>query len=353
MNLLVIGLTLIGNLVLGAVVQAQVRDVGGVEVECDGECRDSNLGQICQDRVGRTYRPFAVSCQNVRERPRQERGPQSFLCGGDNKCFQVDVNPTDRLDDYCDDINGWDAIVYCEEVTTQTGTCNFGPGAGGVSTNRDNPCPFGVTFSSEPQVLVTPKGAGVFAVTILQVMPTNAPTHFVASVFRVDDPGQAWENLQIDWVATGGRGIRQPETKPETQLFINFTFRFPSDRPSPVTVRGRLIGTIVEGRSQGGTGDVGFLLPIFHEGRPGQVATITTNTLPGLREGTWEVRADTDAGDGICTTEVHPPLRDLLRACLRIPFCQPCNTSMDHDVPPCHGPSLALPWPLCCLRLGA
>jgi hypothetical protein len=36
-----------------------------------------------------------------------------------------------------------------------------------------------------------------------------------------------------------------------------------------------------------------------------------------------------------------------LRACLKIPSCQPRETTMDHDVPPCHGPTLSLLSPPC------
>lgn len=75
-----------------------------VAVECNGNCNDSTLGQIC----GAGWTPIAVDCQNVQEQA------VAFNCGGNNSCSpRFLVRPGDRLSFYCDDINGWDANVYC------------------------------------------------------------------------------------------------------------------------------------------------------------------------------------------------------------------------------------------------
>jgi hypothetical protein len=77
-----------------------------VAVECFGECTDSTLATIC----GSGWTPIAVDCQDVQE---WTGGP----CGdvSDNRCARFTVLTTDRLSDYCDDINGWDANVYCAQ----------------------------------------------------------------------------------------------------------------------------------------------------------------------------------------------------------------------------------------------
>jgi hypothetical protein len=75
-----------------------------VAVECNGNCNDSTLGTLC----GPGWRPIAVDCQNVQE---YTGGP----CGGNNRCARFQVRTGDLLSFYCDDINGWDANVYCAQ----------------------------------------------------------------------------------------------------------------------------------------------------------------------------------------------------------------------------------------------
>jgi len=126
MTLLVIGLTLVGSLFIGAAIQAQER-IGVVSIECDGRCDDSTLGQLCRDLVGPTFRPFAVDCQNVQEGFQEQTG-DIVACGGNNRCLVKDVKPTDPLSAYCDDGSVWDANVYCEEtrprLVVENGICS-------------------------------------------------------------------------------------------------------------------------------------------------------------------------------------------------------------------------------------
>jgi hypothetical protein len=76
-----------------------------VSVECNGECSDSTLAQICA-RIGSGFLPFAVDCGNV-------DNDSGSACGGDNRCLARPISTTDPLGDYCDDGGGWDAQVYC------------------------------------------------------------------------------------------------------------------------------------------------------------------------------------------------------------------------------------------------
>lgn len=76
-----------------------------IKVECEGECNDLTLGDICYgaDRV------ISISCD----------GTSSFsmgnpwLCGGDNSCGHVELSRTQLLSHFCDDGSGWDALVVC------------------------------------------------------------------------------------------------------------------------------------------------------------------------------------------------------------------------------------------------
>jgi hypothetical protein len=80
-----------------------------VAVECNGECGDSTLGQIC----GSGWRPIAVDCGNVENWPGSD--PFVFACGGDNRCRLTSVLSSHALSLYCDDGGGWDANVYCAQ----------------------------------------------------------------------------------------------------------------------------------------------------------------------------------------------------------------------------------------------
>ena len=111
MKQLVVGLMFVGSLCIGAAIQAQERSRAVVSVECNGSCAGSTLGQLCRDLAGPTFRPIAVDCANV-----MEQSP-SVPCGGNNVCSGKRLSPEDQLSAYCDDTSGWDAQVYCEDVT--------------------------------------------------------------------------------------------------------------------------------------------------------------------------------------------------------------------------------------------
>lgn len=74
-----------------------------VAVECNGNCNDSTLGQIC----GSYWTPIAVDCSDVQE------WSSTYACGGNNRCTSFYVSPSQALSNYCDDVNGTDANVYC------------------------------------------------------------------------------------------------------------------------------------------------------------------------------------------------------------------------------------------------
>ena len=111
MKQLVVGLMFVGSLCIGAAIQAQPRRVSVVSVECNGNCFGKTLGQLCSNLVGPTFKPFAVDCTNVRDQSR------SVPCGNNDRCFQRAVSPEDSLGSYCDDAGGWDAQVYCEDIS--------------------------------------------------------------------------------------------------------------------------------------------------------------------------------------------------------------------------------------------
>jgi hypothetical protein len=91
-------------------VDALPTDVDAVLVECNSECGDNTIGELCE---GVTDNPVAVavSCQNV-----QDGVGSTVQCGGggDNRCDNIAFNNDTPLDQLCDDSTGWDAIVYCE-----------------------------------------------------------------------------------------------------------------------------------------------------------------------------------------------------------------------------------------------
>ena len=88
--------------------QALPGSVRVVSVECNGECSDNTLGQVCS-RAGAGFTPVAVDCANV------DDDGAGIRCGGasDNRCSVLTVSPTNSLALYCDDTSGWDANVYC------------------------------------------------------------------------------------------------------------------------------------------------------------------------------------------------------------------------------------------------
>jgi hypothetical protein len=79
-----------------------------VAVECNGNCGDITLGQAC----GAGWTPFAVDCQNVQEQS------SSFACGSpaNNRCRITSLSTNNLLSSYCDNIDGWDANVYCAQA---------------------------------------------------------------------------------------------------------------------------------------------------------------------------------------------------------------------------------------------
>jgi hypothetical protein len=125
------------------------------------------------------------------------------------------------ISDYCEDINGWDAHVYCEEVTAQEGSFVFGRGVEGVNSSTIS---FPKAFASVPlQVVVTPSVEenvdfpdvrDVFAITTQNITRAS----FQVNVVRTDSGridgdrivSAGWnQNLRINWRASGA-GVLQP-----------------------------------------------------------------------------------------------------------------------------------------------
>jgi hypothetical protein len=85
--------------------------VSAVTVECNGECTDNTLNQLCSlvDPLNPNFTPIAVDCANV-----QDFGRGVACTGpGDNRCIASPLSPSHLLAEYCDDTDGWDATVYC------------------------------------------------------------------------------------------------------------------------------------------------------------------------------------------------------------------------------------------------
>jgi hypothetical protein len=86
------------------------RFVRAVSVECNGECTDNTLGQLC-NLAGTGLTPIAVDCRDV-----DDDNPGVTCAAGvasDNRCLPRTVSSSDPLSEYCDDSSGWDAQVYC------------------------------------------------------------------------------------------------------------------------------------------------------------------------------------------------------------------------------------------------
>lgn len=212
-QIVVVRLMFVGSLFIGTAIQAQEGPVNVIVVECDGSCRDSTLGELCSTQAGRSFRPIAVDCQNIVEPGDISREFQARIrdCPGSsnnrNKCLVEGLSSDDLLGLYCQDINGWDAHVYCEQVTIREGTFPFGQGQPGVNVQTvaifpREMFPSGTEFTSTPRVQITPKGGNfpdVFAVTARNVTRSS----FDVVVFRIDAFGEGWgQNLQIDWRAS-------------------------------------------------------------------------------------------------------------------------------------------------------
>jgi len=87
-----------------AILERHLGSIRVVKVECNGECWDSTLWDVC----GSDFQPIAVSCDGT-----AEWGGASYSCGGDNECKYIYLGWGVSLDSLCDDGNGWDAIVTC------------------------------------------------------------------------------------------------------------------------------------------------------------------------------------------------------------------------------------------------
>ena len=74
-----------------------------IKVECDGECSDSTLGDLCYG----DDRPIAISCDGT------SSYGSTFNCGGDNTCAKIYMTDSQLLSHFCDDGSGWDALVAC------------------------------------------------------------------------------------------------------------------------------------------------------------------------------------------------------------------------------------------------
>jgi len=94
-----------GHIQNRAVTRSKMAGVFAVRVECNGECSDSTLGQIC-DGLLAGWEPIAVSCDSTQD-------ASGYNCGGDNQCSNYAVTRAMRLGDYCIDTGGGDAIVFC------------------------------------------------------------------------------------------------------------------------------------------------------------------------------------------------------------------------------------------------
>jgi len=82
-------------------------DVDAVSVQCEGTCSDVTLGEICDSSDSPT--PIAVDCQSI------DDDPENTRCNltGTSFCSVNGFNRGEPLSNYCVNINGWDAHVYC------------------------------------------------------------------------------------------------------------------------------------------------------------------------------------------------------------------------------------------------
>lgn len=81
-----------------------------VSVECNGGCDDNTLGQICS-LAGAGRIPIGIACNDV-----ADRNSSDIACpgSGDNRCSIASFSSgTRRLNTYCQDSSGWDAVVLC------------------------------------------------------------------------------------------------------------------------------------------------------------------------------------------------------------------------------------------------
>jgi hypothetical protein len=96
------------GVVNGAVGASELATIRAVGVECNGDCSDSDLGQVC-DKAGAGWQPLAASS------PHDVPNFTTSACGsGDNQCSALrDVNRSTLLSTVCVDGGGWDCLVLC------------------------------------------------------------------------------------------------------------------------------------------------------------------------------------------------------------------------------------------------
>ncbi len=92
------------ELAAASVGAAELKSLRVVAVECNGECADSTLSQIC----GSGYSVIAVDCDIV-----EPDDSTAVACGGDNVCERVSFGDFTELAEMCTDGTGFDANVYC------------------------------------------------------------------------------------------------------------------------------------------------------------------------------------------------------------------------------------------------
>lgn len=81
--------------------------VTGVSVECNGECTDLTLGDVC-GFLGTGFTPISIDCSDV-----DDDGRTTLCRPGDNFCSRATVNNNAVLSAFCRDTDGWDASVFC------------------------------------------------------------------------------------------------------------------------------------------------------------------------------------------------------------------------------------------------
>jgi len=83
----------------------------GVRVECwsDSGCAGTTLGDVCTSAMGTGAVPVSISCSQVKT-PTTTTPCGSATCSYNSKSMQ---NASSYVGDFCQDVNGYDAIVTC------------------------------------------------------------------------------------------------------------------------------------------------------------------------------------------------------------------------------------------------
>lgn len=90
----------------GTIDGSEIDAISAIRIQCNGDCSDLTLGQACDSYVS-SGEPIAVSCQDM------ATGLGIVLCGSNNDCSLVTMDRSRQLSLFCDNVTGWDAIVYC------------------------------------------------------------------------------------------------------------------------------------------------------------------------------------------------------------------------------------------------